>query len=95
MALQTRLRELNPRHPTEVAGEFDARTDSPCCASAAATTATSRAASSRKTSCTVPTTPPWPKPPERRGLLAEGAKAMRGEGEKQKEEKVSETPARP
>ncbi len=65
VALQAKLRDCNTTGaPAEVAGEFDAGTDKPRCASAAATTATSRAASSRKTSCTAPTTPPWPKPPK-------------------------------
>jgi DNA gyrase subunit B len=64
---------------------------SPSCASAATITATSRAASSRRTFVHGADYAALAEAANTfRGLLGEGARVMRGEGERQKEEKVSD-----
>lgn len=92
VALQAKLRELNTTGaPAEVAGEFDARTDKPLLRisrrhhgnikSSVITQDFVHGADYATLAEAAETF---------RGLLAEGAKALRGEGDKQKEEKVSD-----
>ncbi|MDZ7861224.1 DNA topoisomerase (ATP-hydrolyzing) subunit B [Acidovorax sp.] len=92
VALQAKLRELNTTGaPAEVAGEFDARTDKPILRisrrhhgnikSSVITQDFVHGADYQALAEAAETF---------RGLLGEGAKAMRGEGEKQKEEKVGD-----
>ena len=92
VALQAKLRELTTNGiPAEVAGEFDARTDKPLLRisrrhhgnikSSILTQDFIHGADYAALAEAANTF---------RGLLGEGAKALRGEGERQKEEKVSD-----
>ena len=92
IALQAKLRELSTTGvPAEVAGEFDTRTDKPILRisrrhhgnvkSSIITQDFVHGADYGALSTAAETF---------RGLLGEGAKAMRGEGDKQKEERVSD-----
>ncbi|MCW5222813.1 DNA topoisomerase (ATP-hydrolyzing) subunit B [Verminephrobacter aporrectodeae subsp. tuberculatae] len=92
VALQAKLRELSSTGaPAEVAGEFDARTDKPLLRISRRHHGNTKSsvitqdfvhgadyAALAEAAATF------------RGLLGEGAKVMRGEGEKQKEEKVGD-----
>jgi len=92
VALQAKLRELNTTGaPTEVAGEFDARTDKPLLrisrrhhGNIKSSVITQDFVHGADYAALAEAAETF------RGLLAEGAKAMRGEGDKQKEEKVSD-----
>ena len=92
VALQAKLRELNTTGaPAEVAGEFDARTDKPLLrisrrhhGNIKSSVITQDFVHGADYAALAEAAETF------RGLLAEGAKAMRGEGEKQKEEKVSD-----
>ena len=92
VALQAKLRELNTTGaPAEVAGEFDARTDKPLLrisrrhhGNIKSSVITQDFVHGADYAALAEAAETF------RGLLGEGAKAMRGEGEKQKEEKVSD-----
>eukprot|EP01037_Dinobryon_pediforme_P000226 gene226-228_t len=92
VALQAKLRELNTTGaPAEVAGEFDSRTDKPLLrisrrhhGNIKSSVITQDFVHGADYAALAEAAETF------RGLLAEGAKAMRGEGEKQKEEKVSD-----
>ena len=92
VALQAKLRELNTTGaPAEVAGEFDVRTDKPLLrisrrhhGNIKSSVITQDFVHGADYAALAEAAETF------RGLLAEGAKAMRGEGEKQKEEKVSD-----
>ena len=92
VALQAKLRELNTTGaPAEVAGEFDARTDKPLLrisrrhhGNIKSSVITQDFVHGADYAALAEAAETF------RGLLAEGAKVMRGEGEKQKEEKVSD-----
>ncbi len=92
VALQAKLRELNTTGaPAEVAGEFDARTDKPLLrisrrhhGNVKSSVITQDFVHGADYAALAEAAETF------RGLLAEGAKAMRGEGDKQKEEKVSD-----
>ena len=92
VALQAKLRELNTTGaPAEVAGEFDARTDKPLLrisrrhhGNIKSSVITQDFVHGADYAALAEAAETF------RGLLAEGAKAMRGEGDKQKEEKVSD-----
>ena len=92
VALQAKLRELNTTGaPAEVAGEFDARTDKPLLrisrrhhGNIKSSVITQDFVHGADYAALAEAAETF------RGLLAEGAKALRGEGDKQKEEKVSD-----
>ncbi|WP_291517336.1 DNA topoisomerase (ATP-hydrolyzing) subunit B [Acidovorax sp.] len=92
VALQAKLRELNTTGaPAEVAGEFDVRTDKPLLrisrrhhGNVKSSVITQDFVHGADYAALAEAAETF------RGLLAEGAKALRGEGEKQKEEKVSD-----
>jgi len=92
VALQAKLRELNTTGaPAEVAGEFDVRTDKPLLrisrrhhGNVKSSVITQDFVHGADYAALAEAAETF------RGLLAEGAKAMRGEGEKQKEEKVGD-----
>ncbi|AFU43735.1 DNA gyrase subunit B [Acidovorax sp. KKS102] len=92
VALQAKLRELNTTGaPAEVAGEFDARTDKPLLrisrrhhGNIKSSVITQDFVHGADYAALAEAAETF------RGLLAEGAKAMRGEGDKQKEEKVGD-----
>ena len=92
VALQAKLRELNTTGaPAEVAGEFDARTDKPLLrisrrhhGNIKSSVITQDFVHGADYAALAEAAETF------RGLLGEGAKAMRGEGDKQKEEKVSD-----
>ena len=92
VALQAKLRELNTTGaPAEVAGEFDARTDKPLLrisrrhhGNIKSSVITQDFVHGADYAALAEAAETF------RGLLAEGAKVMRGEGDKQKEEKVSD-----
>ena len=92
VALQAKLRELNTTGaPAEVAGEFDARTDKPLLrisrrhhGNIKSSVITQDFVHGADYAALAEAAETF------RGLLSEGAKAMRGEGDKQKEEKVSD-----
>ena len=92
VALQAKLGELNTTGaPAEVAGEFDARTDKPLLrisrrhhGNIKSSVITQDFVHGADYAALAEAAETF------RGLLAEGAKVMRGEGEKQKEEKVSD-----
>lgn len=92
VALQAKLRELNTTGaPAEVAGEFDVRTDKPLLrisrrhhGNIKSSVITQDFVHGADYAALAEAAETF------RGLLAEGAKALRGEGEKQKEEKVSD-----
>jgi len=92
VALQIKLRELNTTGtPAEVAGEFDARTDKPILrisrrhhGNVKSSVITQDFVHGADYAALAEAADTF------RGLLGEGAKALRGEGDKQKEEKVSD-----
>ena len=92
VALQAKLRELNTTGaPAEVAGEFDARTDKPLLrisrrhhGNIKSSVITQDVVHGADYAALAEAAETF------RGLLGEGAKALRGEGEKQKEEKVGD-----
>ncbi|PJI95432.1 DNA gyrase subunit B [Acidovorax sp. 69] len=92
VALQAKLRELNATGaPAEVAGEFDARTDKPLLrisrrhhGNIKSSVITQDFVHGADYAALAEAAETF------RGLLSEGAKVMRGEGEKQKEEKVGD-----
>ena len=92
VALQAKLRELNTTGaPAEVAGEFDARTDKPLLrisrrhhGNIKSSVITQDFVHGADYAALAEAAETF------RGLLSEGAKALRGEGDKQKEEKVSD-----
>ena len=92
IALQAKLRELNTTGtPAEVAGEFDVRTDKPILrisrrhhGNVKSSVITQDFVHGADYSALAEAAETF------RGLLGEGAKALRGEGEKQKEEKVGD-----
>ena len=92
VALQAKLRELNTTGtPAEVAGEFDVRTDKPILrisrrhhGNVKSSVITQDFVHGADYAALAEAAETF------RGLLGEGAKAMRGEGDKQKEEKVSD-----
>ena len=92
ITLQAKLRELNTTGiPAEVAGEFDARTDKPILrisrrhhGNIKSSVLTQDFVHGADYAALAEAAETF------RGLLGEGAKALRGEGEKQKEEKVSD-----
>ena len=92
VALQAKLRELNTTGaPAEVAGEFDARTDKPLLrisrrhhGNIKSSVITQDFVHGADYAALAEAAETF------RGLLAEGAKVMRGEGDKQKEEKVGD-----
>ncbi|KRD22004.1 DNA gyrase subunit B [Acidovorax sp. Root267] len=92
VALQAKLRELNTTGaPAEVAGEFDVRTDKPLLrisrrhhGNIKSSVITQDFVHGADYAALAEAAETF------RGLLAEGAKALRGEGEKQKEEKVGD-----
>ncbi|MGN8005462.1 DNA topoisomerase (ATP-hydrolyzing) subunit B [Acidovorax sp. 22279] len=92
VALQAKLRELNTTGaPAEVAGEFDARTDKPLLrisrrhhGNIKSSVITQDFVHGADYAALAEAAETF------RGLLVEGAKAMRGEGDKQKEEKVGD-----
>ena len=92
VALQAKLRELNTTGaPAEVAGEFDARTDKPLLrisrrhhGNIKSSVITQDFVHGADYAALAEAAETF------RGLLGEGAKALRGEGEKQKEEKVGD-----
>jgi DNA gyrase subunit B len=92
MALQAKLRELNTTGaPAEVAGEFDARTDKPILrisrrhhGNVKSSVITQDFVHGADYAALAEAANTF------RGLLSEGAKVSRGEGEKMKEEKVSD-----
>ena len=92
VALQAKLRELNTTGaPAEVAGEFDARTDKPLLrisrrhhGNVKSSVITQDFVHGADYAALAEAADTF------RGLLGEGAKVMRGEGDKQKEEKVSD-----
>ncbi|KQO16990.1 DNA topoisomerase (ATP-hydrolyzing) subunit B [Acidovorax sp. Leaf78] len=92
VALQVKLRELNATGtPAEVAGEFDVRTDKPILrisrrhhGNVKSSVITQDFVHGADYSALAEAAETF------RGLLGEGAKALRGEGEKQKEEKVGD-----
>ncbi|WP_440106023.1 DNA topoisomerase (ATP-hydrolyzing) subunit B [Acidovorax sp. BL-A-41-H1] len=92
VALQAKLRELNTTGaPAEVAGEFDVRTDKPLLrisrrhhGNVKSSVITQDFVHGADYAALAEAAETF------RGLLAEGAKALRGEGEKQKEEKVGD-----
>ncbi len=92
VALQAKLRELNTTGaPAEVAGEFDTRTDKPLLrisrrhhGNIKSSVITQDFVHGADYAALAEAAETF------RGLLGEGAKALRGEGEKQKEEKVGD-----
>ncbi|RKR28780.1 DNA gyrase subunit B [Acidovorax sp. 93] len=92
VALQAKLRELNTTGaPAEVAGEFDARTDKPLLrisrrhhGNIKSSVITQDFVHGADYAALAEAAETF------RGLLGDGAKALRGEGEKQKEEKVGD-----
>ncbi|WP_426305757.1 DNA topoisomerase (ATP-hydrolyzing) subunit B [Acidovorax facilis] len=92
VALQSKLRELNTTGaPAEVAGEFDVRTDKPLLrisrrhhGNIKSSVITQDFVHGADYAALAEAAETF------RGLLGEGAKALRGEGEKQKEEKVGD-----
>ncbi|EER59447.1 DNA gyrase, B subunit [Acidovorax delafieldii 2AN] len=92
IALQAKLRELNTTGaPAEVAGEFDARTDKPLLrisrrhhGNIKSSVITQDFVQGADYAALAEAAETF------RGLLSEGAKVMRGEGDKQKEEKVGD-----
>jgi DNA gyrase subunit B len=92
VALQAKLRELNTTGaPAEVAGEFDARTDKPLLrisrrhhGNVKSSVITQDFVHGADYAALAEAAETF------RGLLGDGAKAMRGEGDKQKEEKVGD-----
>ena len=92
IALQAKLRELNTTGaPAEVAGEFDARTDKPLLrisrrhhGNIKSSVITQDFVQGADYAALAEAAETF------RGLLSEGAKVMRGEGDKQKEEKVAD-----
>ena len=92
VALQAKLRELNATGaPAEVAGEFDVRTDKPLLrisrrhhGNIKSSVITQDFVHGADYAALAEAAETF------RGLLGEGAKALRGEGEKQKEEKVGD-----
>ena len=92
VALQAKLRELNTTGaPAEVAGEFDARTDKPLLrisrrhhGNIKSSVITQDFVHGADYAALAEAAETF------RGLLGEGAKALRGEGDKQKEEKVGD-----
>ncbi|UCU99244.1 DNA topoisomerase (ATP-hydrolyzing) subunit B [Acidovorax radicis] len=92
VALQAKLRELNTTGaPAEVAGEFDARTDKPMLrisrrhhGNIKSSVITQDFVHGADYAALAEAAETF------RGLLGEGAKALRGEGDKQKEEKVGD-----
>ena len=92
VALQAKLRELNTTGiPAEVAGEFDARTDKPLLrisrrhhGNVKSSVITQDFVHGADYAALAEAANTF------RGLLSDGAKVMRGEGDKQKEEKVSD-----
>ncbi|CAN7144460.1 DNA topoisomerase (ATP-hydrolyzing) subunit B [Acidovorax sp. LjRoot194] len=92
VALQVKLRELNATGtPAEVAGEFDVRTDKPILrisrrhhGNVKSSVITQDFVHGADYAALAEAAETF------RGLLGEGAKALRGEGEKQKEEKVGD-----
>ncbi len=92
VALQAKLRELNTTGaPAEVAGEFDARTDKPLLrisrrhhGNIKSSVITQDFVHGADYAALAEAAETF------RGLLSEGAKALRGEGDKQKEEKVGD-----
>jgi len=91
VALQAKLRELNTTGaPAEVAGEFDARTDKPLLrisrhhGNIKSSVITQDFVHGADYAALAEAAETF------RGLLGEGAKVMRGEGEKRKEEKVGD-----
>ncbi|OYD49719.1 DNA topoisomerase (ATP-hydrolyzing) subunit B [Acidovorax kalamii] len=92
VALQIKLRELNTTGtPAEVAGEFDARTDKPILrisrrhhGNVKSSVITQDFVHGADYAALAEAADTF------RGLLGEGAKALRGEGDKQKEEKVGD-----
>jgi DNA gyrase subunit B len=92
IALQAKLRELNTTGtPAEVAGEFDVRTDKPILrisrrhhGNVKSSVITQDFVHGADYAALAEAAETF------RGLLGEGAKAMRGEGDKQKEEKVGD-----
>ncbi|QLA82067.1 DNA topoisomerase (ATP-hydrolyzing) subunit B [Acidovorax sp. JMULE5] len=92
VALQAKLRELNTTGaPAEVAGEFDVRTDKPLLrisrrhhGNIKSSVITQDFVHGADYAALAEAAETF------RGLLGEGAKALRGEGEKQKEEKVGD-----
>jgi DNA gyrase subunit B len=92
VVLQAKLRELNTTGaPADVAGEFDVRTDKPILrisrrhhGNVKSSVLTQDFVHGADYATLAEAAPSF------RGLITEGAKAMRGEGERRKEEKISD-----